>query len=119
MADGKSTSFTSGVGLPSFAPDVSLRDCPTFLGEIVHNNFKGVVPVDANEPVVVQTTNNFAEAEILKNVLESEGIKCELGGENQGSFADVLGIPIMVRAGDEERARQVLAAHSPHHGHHG
>ncbi len=75
--------------------------------------------MDLNEPVVIHTTNNFAEAEILKNLLESEGIKCALGGENQGSFADVLGIPIMVRTGEAERARQGLAAHSPHHRHHG
>jgi hypothetical protein len=71
--------------------------------------------VDVNEPVVVVTTNNLAEAEILKNVLEGEGIKCELDGENQGSFAGVIGIRILVRAWDEERARQVLASHAHHH----
>ena len=74
--------------------------------------------MDANEPVVVYTTNNLAEAEILKNVLEGEGIKCELGGENQGSFAGVIGVRILVRAWDEERARQALASHAHHHGGH-
>jgi hypothetical protein len=72
--------------------------------------------MDADEPVVVQTTTNFAEAEILKNLLEGEGIKCEVEGENQGSFAGVLGISLLVRAWDEERARQILAAHERHHG---
>lgn len=72
--------------------------------------------MDANEPVVVYTTNNPAEAEILKNVLEDEGIKCELGGENQGSFAGVIGVRILVRAWDEERARHALASHAHHHG---
>jgi hypothetical protein len=62
-----------------------------------------------------QTTNNLAEAEILKNVLKGEGIKCELDGENQGSFAGVLGVRILVRACDEDRAGHVLASH----GHHG
>jgi Putative prokaryotic signal transducing protein len=70
--------------------------------------------VDVNEPVVVYTTNNLAEAEILKNMLEGEGIKCELDGENQGSFAGVIDVRILVRAWDEERARQALASHGHH-----
>jgi hypothetical protein len=48
--------------------------------------------VAINEPEVVFTTNNLAEAEILKNVLEGEGIRCELDGENQGGFAGVIGV---------------------------
>ena len=55
--------------------------------------------MDANEPVVIHTTSNLAEAEVLKNVLEGEGIKCELEGENQGSFAGVLDVRILVRPG--------------------
>ena len=74
--------------------------------------------MNANEPVVIHTTNNLAEAEILKNVLEGEGVKCELDGENQGSFAGVLAVRLLVRAWDEERARQVLASHAHHHGGH-
>ncbi len=34
--------------------------------------------MDMNEPVEIQTTTNPAEAEILKNVLEGEGIKCDV-----------------------------------------
>lgn len=71
--------------------------------------------MDANEPVVVFTTNNSAEAEILRNALEAEGIKCELDGENQGSFVGALGVNIMVRARDAEHARQVLLSHAQHH----
>ena len=55
--------------------------------------------MDANEPVVVHTTNNLSEAEILKNVLEGEGIECELDGENQGGFVGVLDVRILVRLG--------------------
>ncbi len=69
--------------------------------------------MDANEPVVVATTTNFPEAEILKNLLENEGLKCELEGENQGSLTGVLGISVMVRAWDADRARKILAAHEP------
>ena len=71
--------------------------------------------MDVNEPVVVYTTNNLAEAEILKNVLEAEGINCDLDGENQGGFAGVIGVRILVRAWDVERARQALASHPHHH----
>jgi putative signal transducing protein len=74
--------------------------------------------VDPNDPVVLQTTTNLAEAEILKNALEAEGIKCELEGENQASFTGVLGVRVLVRAWDEERARKVLAEHGHHRGEH-
>ena len=72
--------------------------------------------MDTNEPVVVYTTNNPAEADILKNLLESEGIKAEVGGEIQGSFTGILGVNVLVRAWDEERARKILASHGHHHG---
>ena len=68
--------------------------------------------MNENEPVVIHTTNNLAEAEILKSALESEGIKCGLEGENQGGFAGVFDIKVVVRAWDEERARTVLASHA-------
>ena len=57
----------------------------------------GVLPMDANEPVVVYTTNNLSQAEILKNVLEGEGIECELDGENQGGFVGVVDVRLVVR----------------------
>ena len=71
--------------------------------------------MDANEPVVIHTTKDLAEAEILKTVLEGEGIKCELEGERQGSLTGVLDVRLLVRAWDEERARQVIASHGHHH----
>ena len=71
--------------------------------------------MNADQPVVIHATNNLGEAEILKGVLEGEGIKCELEGENQGGFAGIFAVKILVRAWDEERARQVLACHTHHH----
>jgi hypothetical protein len=71
--------------------------------------------MDANEPVVIHTTNNLGEAEILKGVLESEGIQCELDGENQGSFAGIFAVKILVRSQDEEQARQILALQADRH----
>jgi hypothetical protein len=67
--------------------------------------------MDNNEPVVIRTTNSLAEAEVLKNVLEREGIKCELGGEMQGGLPGVVGVPVLVRAWDEHKAREILAKH--------
>jgi Putative prokaryotic signal transducing protein len=67
--------------------------------------------MDVNEPVVVHTTTNTNEAELLKSVLDGEGIPCQIDGENQGSFSGVLDVRLLVRARDEERARQILAAH--------
>jgi hypothetical protein len=71
--------------------------------------------MDANEPVVLCTTNNPNEAELLKTLLEGDGIKCELDGENQGSLAGILDIRVLVRAWDAERARKALASHLPDH----
>jgi hypothetical protein len=76
---------------------------------------KGAWPMDANEPVAIYTTNNANEAEVLKTLLEGEGIRTLLDGENQGSFSGVLPVQILVPAGDEQRARQVLADHEYHH----
>ena len=42
-------------------------------------------------------------------------IVCELDGEGQASLAGILDIKVLVRAWDEERARQVLAAHAHYH----
>lgn len=74
--------------------------------------------MDANELVEVYTTNHLAEAEVLKNALDAEGIACKLDGENQGGFVGVFDVKILVRAWDEERARKVLAGHAARHGGH-
>lgn len=75
--------------------------------------------MDANEPVVLCTTNNPNEAEFLETLLEDEGIKCELDGENQVSLAGILEIRVLVRAQDEDRSRRkLLASHSAHHKEH-
>ena len=46
--------------------------------------------MDANDPVEIFTTSDLAQAKILKGVLEGEGIRCDLEGENQGSFTGIL-----------------------------
>lgn len=68
--------------------------------------------MNPSELVTVFSTNDFAEAEILKNALEDEGIRCELDGQNQASLAGILEIKGLVRAEDESKAHEVLAQHA-------
>jgi Putative prokaryotic signal transducing protein len=71
--------------------------------------------MDANSLVVLCTTNNPAEAELIKSLLETEGIRCELEGENQAALTGILAIKVWVRAWDEDKARRVLKERSQHH----
>jgi hypothetical protein len=59
----------------------------------------------------VYTTSSLAKAEILRNVIEADGIKCELDSENQGSFSGIVDVRVLVHAWNEERALKALAAH--------
>lgn len=61
----------------------------------------------------VYSPKNATEAEILRNALHSEGIRCEISGENQAGFAGIGGLEIqlLVRAEDFDRARAFLEEH--------
>jgi hypothetical protein len=68
--------------------------------------------MDTSEPVEVYSTFNPAEAEIIKNMLEAEGIEAEVGGETQGGFPGATPeVTIMVRGGDAGEARKLIRAH--------
>jgi hypothetical protein len=67
--------------------------------------------MEPSELVTVFTSNHLADAEILKNALEAEGIRCELDGQNQASLTGLLEIRGLVRAEDKERAEEILADH--------
>ena len=81
--------------------------------------------MDPNELVTVYTVSNNIEAEIVKNALNSEGIKCFVEGGNQAGEAGLVGIPIRLEcpASDADRARKFLEQHRgrrvpqphPHH----
>lgn len=64
--------------------------------------------VDANEVEVVYTTNDIYEAEIIRNQLQDAGIKCELDGDSQGGFTEIVETKLLVRAGDVDRARKLV-----------
>jgi len=60
--------------------------------------------------VTVYTVHSAAEAEIIKNALEADGIACSIGNESQAGLAGLLEIVVQVRATDEPRARELIAA---------
>jgi Putative prokaryotic signal transducing protein len=69
--------------------------------------------MDTNEPVEVYAAYSPGEAEIIRGMLEAEGIQADVAGD-----AAVGGIPgatpevtIMVHAGDADRARELIRAH--------
>jgi hypothetical protein len=67
--------------------------------------------MDANELVSVYTLSDPGTAEIIKNALIGEGIRCELGGEGQAGFTGLFEISVLVRATDAERARAIIESH--------
>lgn len=74
--------------------------------------------MDLVEPVTVSTLSNPIEAELMKNLLESEGIRCFLNGleqaENVGfAFNE---IQVQVPAVDSDRARNLLQEHDKQRG---
>jgi Putative prokaryotic signal transducing protein len=68
--------------------------------------------MDQSEPVEVYATLSPSEAEIIKNMLEAEGIEADVTGEIQGSFTGATPeVTIMVRAEDADRARKLILDH--------
>lgn len=67
--------------------------------------------IDPNEPVAVYTTNDLLEAEIVRNALKAEGMRCEMDGESQGGFVELVEIKLLVRAADADRARGLIEHH--------
>ena len=65
-------------------------------------------PGDPHELVTVYTVNEPTLAELLRAELEAEGIRCEVGGENQAGLAGILKVDLLVQAMDVPRARQIL-----------
>jgi len=69
--------------------------------------------VDSHELVAVYTVSNQVEAEIIKNALNSEGIKCFIEGGMQAGESGLTGLPVRIEvpAPDADRARKFLQAH--------
>lgn len=70
--------------------------------------------MDPKEPVVVYTTNNAGEAEVIRVGLEAHGIQSFVTGENQGGFVGVTQeITVVVPAEHAEEARRIVELTQP------
>lgn len=70
---------------------------------------------DPHELVKVSTVTEPTLAELLRAELASEGIRCEISGENQAGLAGVLSIQLLVQAIDADRARRILESCEQRH----
>lgn len=68
--------------------------------------------MESNEPVEVYAALNPAEAEIIRSMLESEGIDAKVAGDMQGGFTGTLPeVSVVVHADDADRARELIEIH--------
>jgi hypothetical protein len=68
--------------------------------------------MDPTEPVEVYATRSPSEAEIIRGMLEAEGIEADVAGDYQGGFPGATPeVTIMVHADDADQARDLIAAH--------
>jgi hypothetical protein len=72
-------------------------------------------PGDPHELVTVYTVNEPTLAELLRQELASDGIRCEISGENQAGLAGILKIDLLVQSADACRAREFLAEYEERH----
>jgi Putative prokaryotic signal transducing protein len=72
--------------------------------------------MDPVEPVEVYATLSPSEAEIIRAMLDAEGIEADVAGDMQGGFPGALPeISILVHARDAAKARELIAAHQKTH----
>jgi hypothetical protein len=69
--------------------------------------------MEYSELVTICTLPDPISAEIIKNALNAEGIRCYLEGINQAGEAGILGLGVKVQvlAGDADRAEKLVASH--------
>ena len=74
--------------------------------------------MNLHEPVEVLSLSDPFKAEVIRDALEAEGIRCFLEGHNQAALPGINAVPIrvFVEAADFERAQQSIAEHeaTPH-----
>jgi len=63
---------------------------------------------DPHELVTVYTVQEPTLAELLRQELAADGIRCEISGENQAGLTGLLRIDLLVQAVAADRARQLL-----------
>jgi hypothetical protein len=88
-----------------------VRDAPYKGGlqQVFKLERKRIMSVDeGNELVTVYTLNDPGRAEVIRAVLNGEGITCQLGGESQAGFTGIFSIDVLVRRRDVDLARKIL-----------
>jgi hypothetical protein len=81
---------------------------------LVHQpRLDGGKAMDPQELVTVYNASNSVEAEIVKNAMEDEGIRCFVEGENQAAESGLAGIPVQIQVAaiDANKAREFIVAH--------
>jgi hypothetical protein len=75
--------------------------------------------MDISEPVTVYTLADPIKAEIIKNALTAEGIRCFLDGLHQAAESGLIAfeIKVQVPAEDANRARRFIELHEARHKH--
>jgi Putative prokaryotic signal transducing protein len=69
--------------------------------------------MDSQELVTVYTVGNPVQAEIIKNALQANGIRCFLDGINQAAEAGLMALEIKVQVApaDADKARKLVESH--------
>jgi len=72
--------------------------------------------MELHDPVSVYTLNDSAKAEIIKNFLQAEGIRCFLDGERSADLmVPAFAVRVMVQAADADRASKLIESHEARH----
>lgn len=64
--------------------------------------------IDGDEVVTAYETNDAYDAEIVRGLLQSDGIACRIDGSTQGGFTELVNIKVLVHARDADRATAAI-----------
>lgn len=67
--------------------------------------------MDPQELVPIATYRETTQAEIVRNALEAEGIRCEVEGPHQGALPGALSVRLFVQVADADKARRFIEEH--------
>jgi hypothetical protein len=73
--------------------------------------------MESTDLVVVASVPDLTTAELIKNMLNAEGIRVFLGGEESSGNLGIAAFEtdVLVPAIDSDRARKLIAEHEGHH----
>ena len=83
---------------PAAAPDAAAPQ------ELAHD--------DSGEIVVAFESNDLYEAEIVRGLLEGEGIACRVDSTLQGGFTELFNVRVLINSRDSETAHRIIHDHT-------